>query len=328
MPAEFSPERDADLVAAIDAPQAPDAAPSLPRPITCIINTRSRKGRDQYEAAVAALKNAGLPLAAAHRVEKREQTVELLRSEIENGANLVIIGGGDGTLSACAEQLAGTDVAMGVMPLGTGNTLARSLGIPLGLEDAAQTLAESHVIRMDVGRVNGQVFVNSVTLGLSSEIVHALDGEVKKKLGLLAWPVIGFKVFVRHRALTLRVRSAERSYTVRTHQMVVANGRYIAGPVASSPDATVNNHLLDVFVLGKADKKSLVGAALQWLTGRHTQAREAKFFRTQSVHIESLRGPVAADRDGEINIRTPLEITVEPGALRVVVPRGYDAKNV
>lgn len=306
----------------------PDAARELPRPITCIINTHSRKGHDQYEAAVEALKNAGLPLVHAHAVEDEKQTVELLGHEIESGANLVIVGGGDGTLSHCAEQLAGTGVAMGVIPLGTGNTLARSLGIPLDLEGAAKALAAGHIIRMDVGRVNGQVFLNSVTLGLSSEIAHALTSEVKKKLGILSWPVIGFKVFARHRALTLRVRSSERSYTVRTHQLVVASGRYIAGPVASSPDAAITDHTLDVFVLGKADKRSLIATAFQWLRGQHTDSKEAKFFQTRSVRIESLRRRVAADVDGEINEHTPLEITIEPHALRVVVPKGYDAKNV
>lgn len=305
-----------------------DAGQQLPRPITCIINTHSRKGRDQYEDAIAALKKAGLPLIHAHAVEDRDQTVELLLSQVENGANLVIVGGGDGTLSDCAEQLAGTSVAMGVIPLGTGNTLARSLGIPLDLEGAANTLAAGHIITMDVGRANGKAFLNSVTLGLSSEIAHALDSKIKKKLGILAWPIIGFKVFARHRALTLRVRSAERSYTVRTHQLVVANGRYIAGPVASSPDAAINDHTLDVFVLGKDSKKSLVKTALQWLTGRHTESKEAKFFQTKSLRIESLRGRVPADLDGEIDEYTPLDITIEPNALRVVVPKGYDAQNV
>lgn len=326
MPDEFP--KKLDPAPAEEPGASPDAAQSLPRPITCIINTHSRKGRDQYEAAVAALKSAGMPLVQAHAVENKEETVKLLRHEVETGANLVIIGGGDGTLSDCAEHLAGTNVAMGVLPLGTGNTLARSLGIPLDLAGAAKTLADGHVISMDVGRVNGKAFLNSVTLGLSTEIAHALTPEVKKKLGLLSWPVIGFKVFTRHRALTLRVRSAERSYRVRTHQLVVANGRYIAGPVTSSPDAAINDHSLDVFVLGRDDKKTLLYAAWQWLRGRHMHSRETKFFQTTSVHIESLRGRLPADVDGEISDFTPLEITVESGALKVVVAKGYDAQNV
>jgi YegS/Rv2252/BmrU family lipid kinase len=305
-----------------------ESGENLPRPITCIINTHSRKGRENFDDAVAELRKAGIPLSKAHAVGDKSETMKLLKNEIAAGANLVIIGGGDGTLSDCADHLAGTQVAMGVLPLGTGNTLARSLGIPLDLAGAAQTLATGHITTMDVGRVNGQAFLNSVTLGLSSEIAHALDGNIKKKLGVFSWPIIGCKVFLRHRALVLRVQSAERSYRVRTHQLVVANGRYIAGPVAASPDAAINDHNLDVFVLGGQHKRSLLRTGLRWLRGLHTKSPEAKFFQTRSVRVESLRGPVKADVDGEINDQTPLEITIEPGALRVVVPNDFNAQTV
>jgi len=303
-------------------------AADLPRPITCIINTHSRKGRDQYEDAIAALKAAGLPILHAHAVEDSEQTIEILLREIESGANLVIVGGGDGTLSHCAAHLAGTQVAMGVVPLGTGNTLARSLGIPLDLEGAAQTLAAGHITKMDVGRVNGKAFLNSVTLGFSSEIAQELTSEVKKKLGILSWPVVGFKVFARQRAMKLRVQSPDRSYTVRTHQFVVANGRYIAGPVAASDNAAINDHLLKVFVLGNENKKSLVATAVHWLRGKHEDAPDAKYFETKSLRVESLKGRLDADVDGEIWGHTPLEFSIEPNALRVVVPHDYDAENV
>ena len=307
---------------------ATESGNELPRPITCIINTHSRRGREQFDDAVQALRDAGIPLEKAHAVETLAETVELLRDEVARGANVVIIGGGDGTLSNCADQLAGTEVAMGVLPLGTGNTLARSLGIPLDLAGAAKTLAAGHMIRMDVGRVNGQAFLNSVTLGFSSEIAHALDGDIKKKLGLFSWPIIGLKVFLRHRPLVLKVSSPDRNYRVRTHQIVVANGRYIAGPVAASPNAAINDHQLDVFVLGGPRKRSMVRMALRWLVGKHISASGAKFFTTKSVRIESLRGRVPADVDGEINDHTPLELSIEPGALRVIVPHGYDAKTV
>jgi diacylglycerol kinase family enzyme len=94
----------------------------------------------------------------------------LLRREVEAGAHTVIIGGGDGTLSECASHLIHTNVAMGVLPLGTGNTFARSIGIPLDLNAAARTIATGNVQRIDVGQVNDQIFLNSVSLGLSAEI--------------------------------------------------------------------------------------------------------------------------------------------------------------
>jgi diacylglycerol kinase (ATP) len=309
------------------SPISSDAA-SLPRPITLIINTHSRRGKAQFDAAVAAVQAAGIPLARAYAVDDRKQTARLLQQEVETGANLVIIGGGDGTLSVCAGYLVNTPVAMGVLPMGTGNTLARSLGISLDLAGAAQTIARGHVERMDTGRVNGRIFLNSVSLGLSAEIAHALDPDTKKRLGLLAWPVVGARVLWTHRAVVFKVTSLQKTFHVRTHQLVVSNGRYVAGPVAAAPDASVQDSCLRVFVLGGARHGSLARTAWKWLIGRHTTEPDAHYFAAQRLRVNAARRPVAADVDGEINERTPLDLEVLPGALRVVVPHGFEAQSV
>jgi len=299
----------------------------LPTPITLLINTHSRRGKEHFDAAQEALARAGLSVEA-HALESKDETIRLLKREIEAGAGLVIVGGGDGTLSECASHLVGTKVAMGVLPLGTGNTLARSLGLPLDLEGAAKAIAAGHVENIDVGRVNGRVFLNSVTLGLSTEIAQALDGPTKKKLGLLAWPIIGGKIIARHRALHLKVTSQERTFRVRTHQLIVANGRYVAGPVAASPEASIQNAVFDVFVLGGAQKRSLARAAWRWLRGTHVGNPEERYFQTDNLSVESLHRQLDADVDGEIVETTPLEISLDAKALRIVVPRGFEAESV
>lgn len=293
-----------------------------------IINGNSRRGREAFPLAQEALRAAGVPLGEAILSRHKDDTVRALRCEIERGAATVIIGGGDGTLSQCAGQLVGTSVAMAVLPLGTGNTLARSLGIPLDLEGAAQTIAKGHVEKMDVGRVNGRVFLNSVTLGLSASIAHALDGDIKKRLGILAWPVVGAKVLWKHRALLLKVTASEKSFRTRTHQIVIANGRYIAGPIAAAPDASIQEGCLRVFTLGSAHRWSFFKTALLWIRGRHVDAPAANYFETTALRVESLRRSQRADVDGEICERTPLSIELVPDALRVVVPRGFEADEV
>ncbi len=304
-------------------------AAQLPRPITLLINTHSRKGKAQFEAAIEALKAAGVPLSETNAVQNAQESVKLLKREIEAGANLVIVGGGDGTLSGCAGVLAGTDVAMAVLPLGTGNTLARSLGIPLDLEGAAKTIAAGHIEAMDVGRVNGRVFLNSVSIGLSAEIAHTLDGDIKKKLGLLAWPVVGARVLWKHRARVLKISSDAKTFHVRTHQLVISNGRYIAGPVAAAPDASVQDSALRVFTLGGAKLKDVFKMGWKLLRGQHVEDKNSRYFATQKVRVESKRGRrLMADVDGEINEHTPLELEVWPHALRVVVPHDFDAEKV
>ena len=307
------------------APQTTANVPQLPQPISLLINGNSRRGKDAFDDAVAALKKASVPLKRAVAMGSREETAQLLREEIDKGARLVIIGGGDGTLSSCAGVLAGTQTAMAVLPLGTGNTWARSLGLPMDLEDAAQVIAKGHIENSDVGRVNGRVFLNSVALGLSCEIAQSLDKETKRKLGLLAWPVVGSRVLWHHKPLQIKVTSSQRTYHVRTHQILVANGRYVAGPIAAAPDASIQNAVLEVFTLGGAKFSSLLHSSLAWLRGRHLYDEQTKFFSTQHLTIESLRRPIPAAVDGEIDLKTPLDINVWPGALKVVVPRGFQA---
>lgn len=297
------------------------------RPVTLIINNNSRKGRESFQDAQNALRAAGLNIEA-HAVKNTDETNRLLKREIEAKAPFVIVGGGDGTLSEAAGKLVHSETAMAVLPLGTGNTFARSIGIPLGLDEACKTIASGWIEKIDIGRCNDQYFLNSVALGLSTEIAGALTKEVKKKLGLLSWPVVGFRVLATHRPLTLRVVSAEKTYSVRTHQLLVVNGRYVAGPIAAAPQASVQDAAFDVFVLGGADKSSLLKTAWRWMRGRHLADPNARFFTTQKLTVESLRRPIKANVDGEINDITPLKLELLAGALRVVVPHDFDAETV
>ena len=293
-----------------------------------IINGNSRRGRAAFSLAKEALCAAGVPLGEAILSKRKKETTRVLQEEIERGAKTVIVGGGDGTLSQCAHILVGTSVAMAVLPLGTGNTLARSLGIPLDIEEAAQSIARGHVEAINVGRVNGRVFLNSVTLGLSASIAHALDSDVKKRLGLLAWPLIGGKIIWQHRALRLRVVAAEKQFRARTHQIIISNGRYIAGPIAAAPDASVQDDTLRVFTLGRASRWNLLKMSVLWILGRHENAPDAHYFETKKVRVQSLRRLIAADVDGEICEHTPLEIELASEVLRVIVPQGFEADEV
>ena len=297
------------------------------RPIALIINTNSRRGHDEFELAQKALRDAGLDIEA-HAVEDEKESARLIALEIEAGAKIVVVGGGDGTLSDAASHLIHTDVALAVLPMGTGNTFARSLGLPLDLVEAAKTIAAQHIEKIDVGKVNDQIFLNSVALGLTTDIAQALTKDIKKKLGLLAWPVVGIRVIAKHRALVLKVSSQEKSFAVRTHQLLIVNGRYVAGPIAAAPDASVQDHAFDVFVLGGAHKGTLLRATWNWLTHRHLFSPENRYFTTKKLRVESQRCHVQANVDGDINDQTPLDLEILPSALRVVVPWGFDGEKV
>jgi diacylglycerol kinase family enzyme len=136
--------------------------------------------------------------------------------------------------------------------------------------------------------------------------------------------VVGARVLFRRRAMRLRVTSPERSFTLRTRQLVIANGKYVAGPVEASPAASLTNGVLEVFALGGPSLASLALTALRWLSRRHREAPEARYFQTDRLRVESLRRPVPADVDGEIRGQTPLDIAIRPAALPVVVPADWE----
>ncbi len=301
---------------------------NLPHPVLLLVNGHSRTGRDRFGEALALLRDNGIEVKEAILARDKRETELLLKREVAAKANLVIVGGGDGTLSTCAEFLAGTSVAMGVLPLGTGNTFVRSIGLPVDLKSAIETIASGRVESVDVGRCNNQVFLNSVSIGLSAEIAGALTKEIKKKLGGFAWPIIGGRVALSHRAVRLRLTSDKGVETFRTHQLMVANGRYVAGPIRASESASLQDHELTVFALGGGSKWELVSAAWKWIRDSHVEAEDVPFFETRELRVESMGRRLKANVDGEVNEVTPLRISVWPRALRVVVPQDFVADAV
>ncbi|MBB6097626.1 YegS/Rv2252/BmrU family lipid kinase [Deinobacterium chartae] len=300
--------------------------PLKPVRASLLINLHARRGAELIEQAESLLRARGLDLEAVHAVRSPEQAETLMRRDLVRGVERLIVGGGDGTLSHAAGVLAGTGAVMGVLPLGSGNTWARSLGLPLDLEGAAGVVAQGEQTRVDVGVVNGRVFLNSVALGVSAALAGSLDRQTKRRLGLLAWPLRGVGVLRGHRPLYLRVRTAERTFELRTHQLVISNGRYVAGPIKAAPDASAQDARLEVFALGGAELPSFVRATLDWLRGRHPTSALTEYLETREVRVENLsRRPAQVSVDGEVGLQPPLEVRVWPRALWTMVPPGFRA---
>ncbi len=292
-----------------------------PQTVTLMVNVRSRRGRQVVHQATQLLRDAGIHVVSV-AVERPEQAEAVLKREVVRGAAYVIVGGGDGTLSHAAGLLRDTQTALAVLPLGTGNTFARSIGVPLDLREAIRLIAAGHRMQVDVGLVNDQVFLNSVGLGISAEIARTLTADVKRRFGLLAWPLKGFKAIWRHRALNLDVRTSAGEVHVHTHQLLVANGRYVAGPLRAAPDASVSDQQLDLLTFGDGGLMSLLWSGSLWATGHNIRR-----LQTTQLEIESRNGPVWVSMDGEVVQATKLTLSIANQALWVVVPKGFDARH-
>ena len=245
------------------------------------------------------------------------------RAVAERGDELLVVGGGDGTVSAAASALVGTDTALGILPLGTLNHFARDLGIPNKLEDAAELIAQRSERRVDVGEMNDRIFINNSAIGLYPLMVIDRDMQ-RRKLGRnkrLAMIVASLRTLARfnHQRLTLTVNDEKER--VDTPLLFVGNNDYridIGGPGRRE---RVDAGELSVFVMRKKSRRGLIAASVRALFGRERPDDMVRIEDVQRLRVASHRGLLAVSLDGEVvRAAPPLDYRIRSKALRVIAP--------
>jgi YegS/Rv2252/BmrU family lipid kinase len=283
-------------------------------------NAGSRQGSTDLAPAIEVLRAGGVRL-----LDRRPPDVQGLGEwivEHRAEADLVIIGGGDGTLNAAAEALVETGLPLGILPLGTANDLARTLCIPAGLADASRVIAEGRTRRVDLGRVNGKHFFNVASLGLSVQVARRLDGNLKRRWGVLGYPLTLWRTIRGQSAFRARIRCDDARLRVRAIQISVGNGRHYGGGMTIAADAEIDDGALDLVSVAPQGTWQLIGnlPALRW--GWHEPAARVRHRRCREVEIRTDRS-IPINTDGEVTTRTPAQITVVPGAIAVLVPPAF-----
>lgn len=291
-------------------------------PAVLFINTHARRGAKQFDRAVEALNKAGVALGRTVAVDDPQTLLPAIQQAVAAGARTIIVGGGDGTLSGVMEAFANRPVTLGVLPLGTGNDLARTLGIPLDLDGAARVIAAGQVARIDLGCANGRYFINTLSMGISDDVARAATRRLKRALGFFAYGVAALKVLPRHRHFRAHVEAVEKVCDVATHQLVVANGTYVGEHIKAGPDAAIDDGRLVVFTLEGRSRYQLIRGAWSVLLGRQATNPKNNYFETTRLTIRT-EPPQPLTLDGEQGGETPVEITVAPRALRVFAPTAY-----
>jgi diacylglycerol kinase family enzyme len=279
-------------------------------------------GDDAIDRVGAALESAGVD-AEIEEVEG-PRLARRARALAKAGAKLVIAAGGDGTQSAVGGALAGTATALGVLPLGTLNHLARDLGISFELEEAAATLAAGKRKRIDVAELNGRPFVNNSAIGLYPLMVADREGQ-QERLGRskkAAMLVAGLRTLVRlrHYRLSLTINDSKQA-TVDTPLLFVGNNLYrFAMPRAGCRDR-IDDGRLSVAVFGRSGRVALAGAMLASLFGRETSGRLVELDDVTRLRVASRRSSLTVSVDGEtIHLKPPLDYRIRPKALWVIAP--------
>jgi len=300
-------------------------APNSPQPgrALLIVNRRARSGAEQAEAAVKAMAEAGLDVHAFDPPEgmscAEAITSSLAAAPPGRGFDRVVIGGGDGTLNAAIPGLLKAGLPFGIMPLGTANDLARSLGIPFELDAAAQVIASAAPRPVDLGEVNGHPYFNVASIGFSAELASELKAEAKQRWGKLGYGVAALGLLRRARPFTVTLIHDGLTERVRTIQVSVGNGRHYGGGMTVAEDARPDDGVLDVYSLEVRHWWRLV-ALLPWLR-RGTQGNwdDVRAFRTTALELRTRR-PRPVNTDGELTTHTPASFRLRPAALRVFAP--------
>jgi YegS/Rv2252/BmrU family lipid kinase len=246
----------------------------------------------------------------------------------KKGVDCIVVGGGDGTLNAALPGLLESGLPLGIIPLGTANDLARTLGLPETLEEAAAIIAAGFCRQIDVGDVNGHPFFNVASMGFGVELTRALTRDAKKRWGILGYVVAGLRVLHRARPFAATVRIENETRAVHTLHLAVGNGRHYGGGMTLSENASIEDNRLDVYSL---EASGIISAIKLLPALRHgTQGRwsEVTTMEGQEVLVETTH-PRSVNADGEIVAQTPASFRVLAGAVAVFTspPHGYPTSS-
>jgi len=248
----------------------------------------------------------------------------------DEGVDVVVAGGGDGTVNCVVGKILGSGIVLGVLPLGTLNHFAKDLRIPLELEGALRVIAEGHRAPIDVAEVNGKPFVNNSSLGLYPEIVKDRDVG-QRKLGYSKW-VAFFRACVRaarrYPFLDVELDLDGRRYERRTPFVFVGNNEYTIEGLRVGERRTLSAGTLSLYVAQRTGRIGLLGFALRALFGRLRQAKDFDAVLSGRIVVKTRHRKQRVSTDGEVSeLDAPFEYRIRPGAIEVLVPRLADAER-
>lgn len=287
------------------------------RSAAMIVNARSRSGQNKFAQTCAAMK--GMPFEVdAHAVEDPDALVPTLNRALAAKPDLVILGGGDGTISSLVDHLLGHDVILGVLPFGTANSFCRTLGIPLDIPGAVEVLRTGTPRRIDLGMVDGDYFANCAAIGLSPQIAQTVPHGVKKwfgRAGYLAWAALQF---ARFEPFELIVGEGDTAKRMTATEVRISNGRFHGGTELIEEARLDSGEIIVQVVAGKG-KRSLVrnwAASALKLDSRRV---DTVTFHGQSLRIET-NPPLPISIDGEVLANTPVQARIAAGIIEVIAP--------
>lgn len=266
-----------------------------------------------------------LPDVEVRLSTRKGDAVRFARTALRNGCEMIVAAGGDGTLNEVVNGIGATKshVRLGLIPLGTGNDFARTLGLPTDLDEAIAVLAAGHTRAIDLIRVTSDKvrhFVNVSAGGFSGLVDESLTPAMKKTWGPLAYLRSAVAALPQLRAYRTKVSlDKKKPLTLSLYNVVIANGRYVAGGRLIAPKASIDDGLLDIILIKERSAAELALLAAKVALGHHLSSDAIVFRRAAKVTVNSRPG-MWFNVDGELVGNEPATFEVLPRALQFVVP--------
>lgn len=287
--------------------------------ILLLINPNSRTGEGSFSSLHDELTQAGHHLIPLSYEEKKSDYNSLIR-KYQKDIDLVIVGGGDGSLNFILPSLVETQLPVAVFPLGTANLLARSFELKADTKFLLELIENGETTAVDVGKVNGIYFINVCGLGISTEVNGKLPKWLKRLTGPFSFWIMGLWLRKSLRPFKLTLQMDERpGLKTRTWQITVCNGRRYGSWMNIAHDASYDDETLHI--LSTEVKHWWQGFRLlpAYLRGAYERDLEVTFLSGKRLKVETKK-PLKIDVDGDVQTTTPALFEVEPQALKLLLP--------
>jgi diacylglycerol kinase (ATP) len=276
-------------------------------------------GRGRGAAMMAEAKAALGPEYVWIPTQRAGHAVELAR-EAASRYPIVVAFGGDGTVGDVVRGIHGSGAILGILPAGTGNDVARNLGLPMNLTEAARVIHEGSALAIDVGTVNGVPFINNAGTGFDARVMQTMNTGIRFARGRIAFLLAILKTVFTYKPFHLTM-TVDAQPPVEIHDAMlvsVLNGRVYGAGMPAAPDARMDDGRLDVLVVRNLPRLARLGLLQKLQNGTHTDHPSVSLFKCEQLQLKAVP-PQALNVDGEVRGATPVEIGVLPRSLQVLV---------
>ena len=291
--------------------------PKKRRRALLIVNRASREGAGPIGDALSLLRDE-IDLIEGACDKAKDLSPCILAHQ--DAVDCVILAGGDGTINAAGLGLLRSGLPFGVLPVGTANDFARSIGLPMDVEAAARVIRAGATHRIDIGEVNGIPFFNVASVGLAADLALNLTADAKRRFGRLSYALSAAHLLLEARPFHATLIIGATKTMVRTMQITVGNGRFYGGGNVVATDARIDDGHLDLYSLEFSRVWRMALMLRSFKTGGHGAVREVRTARGDSFEVITRR-PRSVNADGEVVTKTPALFTQRPKAISVYAPR-------